>query len=73
MLAFMRTLVYPIATSDVLTYSYGMGMAFVVDAEPPKPLIGWATRVSILHPEVRCCRNDEEHKGSQTAQRASSC
>lgn len=26
--------------SVVLTYSYGVGMAFVVNAEPPKPLIG---------------------------------
>lgn len=57
----------------MLTDSYGMGMAFVVDAEPPKALIGWATRVSILHPEVRRRRYDEQHEGSQTAQRASSC
>lgn len=48
-------------------------MAFVVDAEPPKPLIGWATRVSILHPEVCCCRNNQKHEGSQTAERAPSC
>lgn len=57
----------------VLTYSYGVGVAFVVNAEPPKTLIGWAPRVSILHPEISCRRNDEEHEGGHAAQRASSC
>lgn len=44
----------------------------MVDAEPPKPLIGGAARVSILHPEVCCRRNDEKHEGSHAAERASS-
>lgn len=61
-----------ISNSEVPTDSYGVSVAFVVDAEPPKPLIGGATRVSILHPEVCCRRNNEEHEGSHTAERASS-
>lgn len=47
-------------------------MAFVVDAEPPKPLVGGAARVSILHPEVRCRGNDEKHQGSHAAEGAPS-
>lgn len=69
---FFPTIRSPDATPEALTHSYGVSVAFVVDAEPPKPLIGGAARVSILHPEVCCCRNDEKHEGSHAAERASS-
>lgn len=56
-----------------LTYSYGVSVAFVVDAEPPEPLVGGAARVPVLHPEVRCRGNDEKHQGSDAAEGAPSC
>lgn len=55
-----------------LTYSYGVSVAFVVDAEPPEPLVGGAARVSVLHPEVRCRGNDEKHQGGHAAEGAPS-
>lgn len=55
-----------------LTYSYGVSVAFVVDAEPPEPLVGGAARVSVLHPEVRCRGNDEKHQGSHATEGAPS-
>lgn len=56
-----------------LTDSYGVSVAFVVDAEPPEPLVGGAARVPVLHPEVRCRGNDEKHQGSHAAEGAPSC
>lgn len=55
-----------------LTYSDGVSVAFVVDAEPPEPLVGGAARVPVLHPEVRCRGNDKKHQGSQAAEGAPS-
>lgn len=66
-----RTLPQSIRLSVMLTYGDGVGVAFVVDAEPPQALIGRAARVAILHPEVGRCGNDEKHKGSHAAERAS--
>lgn len=57
---------------DILTYSDGVSVALVVDAEPPKALVGGAARVPILHPEICCCGNDEKHEGGHAAERASS-
>lgn len=57
---------------SALTYSYGVSVAFVVDAELPEPLVGGAARVSVLHPEVRCRGNDEKHQGSHAAEGAPS-
>lgn len=56
-----------------LTDSDGVSVAFVVDAEPPEPLVGGAARVPVLHPEVRCRGNDEKHQGSHAAEGAPSC
>lgn len=55
----------------MLTYSDGVGVALVVDAEPPQALIGRAARVAILHPEVGRRGNDEKHEGGHAAERAS--
>lgn len=55
-----------------LTDSDGVSVAFVVDAEPPEPLVGGAARVPVLHPEVRCRGNDEKHQGSHAAEGAPS-
>lgn len=55
----------------MLTYSDGVGVALVVDAEPPQALIGRAARVAILHPEVGRRGDDEKHKGGHAAERAS--
>lgn len=46
-----------------LTHSERVRMTFVVDAEPPKPLISKVSRVAILHPVISGCGNDEEHEG----------
>lgn len=54
-----------------LTYSDGVGVALVVDAEPPQALIGRAARVAILHPEVGRRGNDEKHEGGHAAEGAS--
>ena len=49
-----------------------MGVAFVIDAESPEPLIGRAARVPVLHPEVGHRGDDEEHQGDHPAERAPS-
>lgn len=58
-------------SSGVLTYGDGVGVALVVDAEPPQALIGRAARVAILHPEVGRRGNDEKHEGGHAAECAS--
>lgn len=55
-----------------LTDSDGVSVALVVDAEPPEALVGRAARVPVLHPEVRCRGNDEEHQRSHAAEGAPS-
>ena len=48
-------------------------MTLVVDTESPQALAGRVSRVTILHPEVSCRGDDEEHEGSHTAQCAPTC
>lgn len=62
-----------IGLSVKLTYGDGVGVALVVDAEPPQALIGRTARVAILHPEVGRRGHDEKHEGGHAAERASPC